>query len=296
MRRVVVAVFGVGLATVVGCGSRSVGYLQDAEDAGAGGQSGAATTFGIVSLVHSPRWGSNDQESLTLSGAFFVEEYDPELQPWSYVETLQTPDGASCDIYRVEGLGTGFTPPEPPAQVNGGRLTAGAGSNVAEQLEIVFAGDQYATDWRTPTSANKPWPSWASSGTVAVTFEGQGSILVGAFAEAITLPDMPSILTPPHVQFGPGLNYLIDWQLSEVYETLVVLQFYTDFHEHTFRCHPPPGITELLLPATWIGEWTYGFGQLQLIWRNEVTSTAGSAEVSLRVDLVHRQAVWLNLP
>ena len=299
------------LAIVVGCGSRSVGYLADGEgdtqDGGNGGQAGGgggggggndATAFGRVGLVHFLDDGPYVQESLSLAGAFYLEDYDSEEQQWGHIETLQTPDGVTCDIYYTSAMGGGGGPPDPPAQIDGGRITAGAGFDADERLEIVFIGDQYGVDWRAPDSPDHPWPSWASSGAVAVSFEGQGSNSVGAFTDEAILPAMPTIVSPPADQQpvlpGPDGNFVISWQPSDADETLVVFQFNLDWDDSTFRCHPAPGVTQLRLPATWISEWTWGSGSMQVMSRNEVVSAAGSAVVSLRAHRIRQRSVFFD--
>ncbi len=299
------------LAVVVGCGSRSVGYLDgggnSSQQGGSGGQGGVggnpggsdATTFGIVSLAHFLEDGPYSQESLSLTAACYGEDYDPEEQQWGYLDTRQTPDGVTCDIYYTSGMGGGGGPPEPPVQVNGGPISAGAGDGPAELLEIVFSGDQYSVDWRTPTSPNHPWPSWASSGALAIIFEGEGSAAVGAFSNEAILPTMPLIVAPQVQQQpvlpGPEGNYAIRWQPGDGGETIVAFQFNLDWDDSAFRCYPLPGVTELLLPGSWIAEWTWGSGQLLVITRNEVTVTAGSAEISLRTHRIRQRNVYFEM-
>jgi hypothetical protein len=299
------------LLFVLGCGSRSVGYLNEggsnSQPTGGGGQGGSAghggggapTAFGSVSLSHLSDDGPYGQESLSLTGAFYGQDYDPEEQQWGYVDTVQTPDGVSCDIYYSSGMGGGDGPPEPPAQVNGGPLTAGATAGPDDLLAIAFSGDQYGVDWRTPTSPDHPWPSWVSAGPVAVTFRGTGSAAVGAFSEQAVLPGMPAILAPPAAQQpaapGPDGNYLIRWQTSNPEQTWVTFHFNLDWDDSAFRCAPPLGVNELLLPVSWIGEWTWGSGEMLVIARNEVTRMAGSAEVILRTQRIAQRNVYFEM-
>ena len=291
-----VALLGaVAFAMTCGCGSRSVGYLEVAADAGTGGRSAVATTFGIVSVAHTLKCCTSYAEWLTLSGAFFGEEYDPESQPWTLVETRQTPGGVTCDIHYHEGLGGEVTPPAPPTQVNGGGIAAWAGSNPAERLEIMFDGDEYSTDVRAPMSVDKAWPGWASSAHETVTMEVKGSALVPTFAEAITLPAMPINLTPLDPQPGPEGNFVIAWH-SEAQETLIILQFYIDWNEWRLRCYPPPAVNELFIPTMWISEWTWGPGGVFVLSRNEVAVTHNGAEFTLRADRQIRGMAHFHLP
>ncbi|RLB58853.1 MAG: hypothetical protein DRI90_16165 [Deltaproteobacteria bacterium] len=276
---------------VVGCGSRSIGYLQDAEDAGTGGQSSVATTFGIVSLLHAGTGAFFDPESLPLSGGFFTEDFDPWLQPWSYVETRQTPDGASCDIHFTEGMGAVPTLPPLPDHVDAGMIAAGAGPNAAETLEIVFSDGVYSTDHRTPNGVNKPWPSWPSLESANVTLGIEGSTSVAARTEAVLLPGVPVAPMVWELYPDPNGSYPISWYSSSAQKDIVVLQFYVDWNEVSFQCTPLPAVKELLIPATWIYEWTLGTGgKLRVHSRTEVVRQIEGVQIKFRAD---RAATYL---
>jgi len=293
-----------------------VGYLDGegigGSDGGSGGQgaggtggtggtggAGAATAFGHLGVAHLVEDGSYGQESLSLGGAFYGEDYDPEAAKWGYIDTLSTPDGVSCDIYYTSSMGGGGGPPDPPLQIDGGTVSAGADWDPDERLEILFDGVQYSVDWRNPQSSAENWPSWASPPqAVALTFDGTGGANALPFAQELILPAMPTLISPPADQqpVPPGEGgYLISWQPTEADELLVVLQFNLDWDDSAFRCHPPPGTTQLVIPGQWIVEWTWGSGAVQVIARNETTLMAGTAQVRLRAQRLRQRYVLFDV-
>lgn len=278
-----------------GCGSRPVGVV-DGQDGGVprdgatgtdGGDrpDGSPKLFGHVMVFHGED-DRDDDEWLTLLTMFYVAPYDPtELlyQEYGLVDTLLTPDGAPCEVYLSSELHPYPKPvPAPPDQGNGGIITVRTGEG-GYPLRAVFDGEAYTVDNR--SSRDQNLPAWLVSGGQSLLVEGAGSSLVEPFERSAVLAAMPAVTAPENpedpMEMGSDGNYLFSWEAVEADEILIYLVSNMDWDESVFICRLAPGATRLRVPAMWIMDWTWGFSEVTLVYRNTLTFEVPDARVKI---------------
>lgn len=282
-----------------GCDSRTMGVIGDGgvqRDArlqdGSNGpdpdghtpDASTAELYGQVLLYHHDDISSYGNEWLSLHAAFYTRPYEPpEVQGFELMETRQTPNGVSCDIYFRSGMNPDPPPPppDPPPQRNGGTISAGPGTNTDEVLTVRFQGGEYTIDTR--GGPQNPLPNWLRPGPQQIFFDGEGSAAVEWFSRDLELPAPPTIISPntdgDPIDPGQDGNYVISWQSAGAEETVLYINSNMDWDDSVFACHPNPGTDRVLIPMMWIMDWTWGYSEVMVALRNKLRTYVPNADI-----------------
>jgi hypothetical protein len=250
--------------------------------------------YGYVKVHHQASMGRVGGGQILLSAHFYEEQYDPE-QPQDYdelpgfVETRDTPNGVTCHIFYTSGM----QPPDPepppaPPEIDAGKITVVRdGIPFTEDvLETLFVGEAYEPDRRSMHNPDSGYPEWWLEEAMTLVFNGEGSTLAAPFIYETEMVAVPEITAPagqdPVPQDLNG-NFHLQWAETGADETRVNLSFNLDWDNSAFLCLPPAGVTELVIPADWITEYTWGSGEMAVIGRNEEPATTGPPTTLLRL-------------
>jgi hypothetical protein len=299
---------------VAACGARSVGGLSDdgsltahdgsvLVDSGVpvDGQAGLVDSYGYVSFVHTQAAESQGgYESIALSAWFYGEQWDPFYAPGTHPDPLlvQTPDGVPCEIRLVSGM-DGPIPVQPPPERDGGAVHAWSGFEGDGFLEIVFVGQAYTRDYRSPEGI-EPWPPWITNTPLELRFESGGSAQATSFFTEMFAPQMSEILAPPAspgepLTPDPDGTHRIAWSAVAADWMEINLHFNMDWDDAYFRCYPVSGQTELRLPHEWLEQYSWGSGVLNVVSVNEHVVHAGYTMATLRSIRVREQQLTISV-
>ena len=272
----------VGTVFVVGCSGRALSggggdagskedggtrdaFVQDGGTRDAFVQDGGALDGappGFVVYVYGDlehRLSFSGPESLTFSVGVYETPYEPKPGDQDgYVGTEQTLDGVPCDIYYTKGMQVPPRP-QPPAQVNVGpfRVTGDEGGSY---MGVRFSDNAYSS----ANLSGDQIPGWADDDTLGVVFRHNDFSSYPSFQASMELAGHPWIIFPRgeelYLQDGGYKAAWTDPADADLVE--VVFQFNLDWDDSAFICHPPVGGGQLLLPESWIEDYTWGSGHM----------------------------------
>jgi hypothetical protein len=220
---------------------------------------------------------------LTLTAACYDEPYDSATDSW--VESRTTPDGVECDIYYVSGLPPDDSDP-PPDQVDCGAFRAGYLGGWPDVLVVAFDGEGYTSDHRTEWDVDNPLPSWLVPGSFEIPIGGSGNAAVDDFEEQVAISPIPEV-SPDSPGLDEAGNYIWEWSSNGADEVVFSLHFNMDWDNSSFICPVDPGVEQIMIPEEWIGEYSWGGGELALFSRDQVEVAAGDGLVLLNVTRAH---------
>ncbi len=248
--------------------------------------------WGIVNLVHTALADSQyGAETLILSAVVYSEQYGPLDGP-DYEGTFLSKNGVECEIYYHSGMAEP-PPPEPPAEVDVGRIMA-APEEAEDILTIDFDADEgaYTVDYRTANSVDLPLPDWLVE-NVDFYFFGTGLGNTDPFLKPASLP-LHTQLTSPFaegpvvIQNGDG-DFVMGWLPVSEGQVTLTLNFNLDWDDATFICRPDQSVTELVVPQEWINEYTWGGGSdIVIAVTNSYHIAAGQTLLEARAVSAHR--------
>ncbi len=246
--------------------------------------------WGEVTVVHSVIAPSNyGSETLSLTAAFHDEDLSP-ADDWGHMGTFQTPNDVSCHIFYYSEWGEW---PEPPQQFDGGYLYA-APLDASDMLQIHFEDGAYFGDYRSEGSPDHPLPDWLHE-TADFYISGDGAGPVDQFGELMFLPAPIAFLSPgledSNININDDGDYVVEWDSQDGSQVRVTMNFNMDWDWSSIVCDPEPGETEIVIPAQWIAEYTWGGGSDMLLERyNEKLVQGPTFQVRLEASSAYRQS------
>jgi hypothetical protein len=224
--------------------------------------------------------------SAQLTAAFFDTSYQPsEAPPAGFVETRVTYDNVECDIYFTSPLWGAGPPPLPPEpeQIDVGEVRLESAFDSEEAFSISWLGSSYSVDSR--PSSELGLPGWVLPGELEALAVFLGSPVLPAGNRRLTLAPAPTLLEPLGegvVQPDSNGLFRIAWDAAPGVTVQVRLDMNMDWDNAVFLCRPPAGHGQILVPQTWLNEYSWGYAELRILGRQDERFAVGSLDLRLR--------------
>jgi hypothetical protein len=314
------------IGTVAGCQSRSVGSAGDGGGGPDGGwpdgtlpgdgavwpDGGGDLLYGTVDLEHEVHDGDYPYELAILRAWFYpVDHTPPRPADEGFVETRVTHDNVECDIYfvapRWDSPPPSPFPPDIPAPLpplpgllDVGDIQVESPFDQEGELAVSWEGTGYGEDQRSGPPGQNDLPSWLTGEPLSVLLVLAGNQRLPAADHVLSIPPVPVITEPADEgEASPDANGLfrIAWEIPGEPQTPVELRMdmNMDWDNATFRCRPPAGHAQVLIPQTWMQEYSWGHAELRVIAHPTLEARGPGHVVRMRVRRARHRSVRFDI-